>query len=214
MRFLILGAALTSAAALPKQDTPPPLTATGLWTVHAEESICALSRKFGAGDAEIEIGFQPIFTADSMEVLVVSRDKSTGQHIGKAKLRFAPGGQVLDASYFSVPTKTKGQRYTRVTVKREAFDLLQSSTEMSISASPVSSTIRIPPTTKAVATFRKCEDDLLRSWNVDPAAVTPERAAKPLNAGRAFSFDSFPAEALNKGFIGRVVALVQVDATG
>lgn len=214
MSFLISSAVLASAAALPKEEPRPPLTASAPWTVHAEESLCALSRKFGTAEAEIEVGFQPIFTTQSMEVLVLSRDKSDEQHIGKAKLRFAPSGEVLNASYFSVATGKKGQRYTRITVASGAFELLQSSTEMSISASPVAATIRIPATTKAIAAFRKCEDDLLRAWGVDPTTVTQERSAKPLNPARAFSEDNFPPEAVNKGFIGRVVALIQVDAAG
>lgn len=214
MKSTLLGAVLALFAVAPAKDAPAPLTASAPWTVHAEDNLCALSRKFGTGDAEVEIAFQPIFTSESMEVLIVSRDRSSDQRIGQAKLRFAPSGTPLKASYFSVPTKTSGQRYTRVTVNREAFDLTQSSAEMSISAPPLSLTIRVPPTAKAVATFRECEADLLRSWKIDPAAVTPERAAKPLNAGRAFSSDNYPPEAQNKGYVGRVVALVQVDAAG
>ncbi len=213
MKIPLLIAILAQAGAVPPAKAP--LEANGPWTVHAENSLCLLSRTFGTGPDQIVIGFQPIFNEKTMELLIVSHDERVNQRIGDATVDFDPGAPLPKARYFSVGTKVKGQRYTRITVDSGAFALMQTPGHLDIDAPPLKVRVKIPASMKAIAAFRQCESDLLQSWGIDPAALSPERGPTVIgDPAKLFGPGSYPSTAVRDGSIGRVVAVLQLDASG
>ena len=156
-----------------------------------------------------------MFLEHSMEVTVLKPDRSTAQRNGKASVTFDQDRKSFTAQYLSFPIVGKNTRLFRLTVDAEAFAELKNATTTSFHAPPLNATIRVPVTAKAFAAFTSCQQDLLKSWGVDPAFVEPGRAPKLRgNPGQFFGADAYPAEAIRDGQSGRAVAVLKVDASG
>lgn len=204
--------AVTASAA----DRPPPpaLAPSGPWVVEAEIDTCLVQRGYGPPEKRVLVAFQPVFNFRTMDVIVVSPLGGTEQRIGDAKLRPGPSGETVPARYTSVRLNNKPQRFTRITMPRAFLDALPTAQTLSIQAKPVDVTVQLTAFDKAMKAFTQCQEGLLRSWGVDPASVTPERLPKPRNVMTYFSPEAYPVEALRSGIFGRVIAVLQVDASG
>lgn len=207
----IAAAALLIGAA----DAPSPLLEpNGPWLIEAEDNLCLLTRSYGSDANKVTVGLQPLFTDDqTMDLIVLTHDASPGQKAGTAAVRFAPTGRTRQGEYFSVQLGD-GRRFTRITLSGESMDDVRAAQEMSIRAKPASVRVHLVRTDAALTPFSRCQTDLLKFWGVDPAALAPERAPKPRNLSGLFSPSAYPTEALNSNLSGRVVAVLQVDATG
>jgi TonB family protein len=207
--------ALAALATIAADRPPPPvLLPLGAWVVEAETDTCLVQRSYGTREARITVGFQPVFGLDSMDLVVLTPLGSGEQQLGKARLRVGDAAAPIEGNYSSVRVNGKPLRYTRISVDRALLDTLGSAETLSIQAKPVNVRVRLASVDRAMAAFRTCQDGLLRSWGVDPATVTPERQPRPRNLLRYFSPESYPAEAARERIVGRVIAVVQVDATG
>ena len=198
------------------QPSPAPLAPTGPWVVGSEENLCMLTHAFGDGAEKLTIGFQPLFLRQPMELYVLRTDRSGEQHVGQATVTFTPGGTATSGRFFSVPIPKENLRMFRITLPAETLDQLNGATQIAIKAPPLHAAVLLPKTTvKAMAALTSCQTDLLKFWGVDPALVDPDRAPKVRgNLARFFGPDEYPKQALHAGVYGRVVAALQVDATG
>lgn len=205
---------LMAAAAVAADAPPPPLPPEGPWIVEAEDNLCLLSRGFGPAESRVTLGFQPLFLAKTMEMLVLTRDISTDQRGGDASVTIGENGQPLKAGYISVPLPGQ-RRLTRLTVSSDVMAALPTASLVTVKAGKMVWFVRLGPTDKALRALDGCQRDLLRSWGVDPALVTEELAPRmAASAARYFGPDAYPPEAQRAGVHGRVVTVLGVDAAG
>lgn len=208
-------AGLSGASCLAADRPPPPaLAPLGPWVVEAETDTCLVQRSYGTPEQRVMVALQPVFNLQTLDVIVVTTQAHPDQRIGDAKLTPGPNGATITGSYSSVAITGKPQRFTRITTDRALLDALGTAETLAIRAKPVDVRIRLTSFAKAMKTFDACRDGLLRSWGVDPASVVPERAPKPRNVLTYFRPEDYPAEAQRSGIIGRVLTVLQVDATG
>lgn len=206
----MLSMALLLAAAAP----PVPLIPTGPWVVRAEENMCLLERAYPVGKDVVSLVFQPLLDLDSMELYVITPDRSDQQYQGDYQVRIAAGAEPYSGRYFSVFGAKVKNRITRLTVNRAALDELKDGYTLQVQAKPVNLAFRIARPDKARVALKNCVTDLKKSWGIDDA--TADRAVTMIdgNPGRYFSSDSYPPEALRQGIYGRVIALLNIDVKG
>lgn len=205
MLFMLL------AAAAP----PLPLTPSTPWNVEAKEDLCVLSRTYGSEGDRTTLLFQPILDMETMDFIVVTPGKPRQQKTGDATIERLPDGRVFKAPYLGLSTLAGGRYVTRISVDRALYDELGQAVELRIKAGPVARQIQVGRSDKAKAAFADCDRDLLKSWGVDPADVTKDRRPVPeRNFARYFTSDAYPSAAIEEGFIGRVTAVLNIDAAG
>lgn len=206
--------ALLLAALLAADTTPaaPPLEPNGPWVVEGSEGACILTRSYGPDSTKITVGLQPLFTTPKAEVIVLTHDPSTWQGKGDARVDLS-SSESLVGTYSSYPI-SKERRLTRLSVPSTLLDGVKASTAMTISARALSASVRLVRTGAAFAAFETCQHALFKAWQVDPAALAPERVPVGLNVEETFTPDLYPMEAQRKNVQGRVIAVVDVNANG
>jgi len=190
-----------------------PMTPLGRWTVDYRPDMCLASRPFGAAANPTLFGLEPSVAMDSegAMLLIVSPDsRGGGVRRGKATIALSSGEkQALD--YVSWPLKnTPGQRAFEVTVDSDFMSKFDQSTGLSIGAGKETFALETGPFSRVLGAMKTCNDNLLRSWGIDPAA----RAVPVRNPGGWFTDNDYPAAARSRGAIGRVVAIVTAGPDG
>lgn len=216
VRAVALGLCMVAiGAAKPPPSSPPVLAHSSPWDVHTSENACVLGRTFGIGDAATLVAFQPLFNASSGELFVMTRERRGGQRVGTATVTHHPSGRQEKPSYFSSMVPKQNKRVTRINVSRDFWEGLGDTDVLAISAAPVSIRVKLVRFAAARAAFDKCEREVLAGWNVDPAALDPDKAPTPLRSPvRYFSPADYPTQAIQAGHVGRVVAILNVNAGG
>jgi TonB family protein len=77
--------------------------------------------------------------------------------------------------------------------------------------------LQLPGAGAAVASLRKCEEDALRRWGIDPAArASLRRLPKPVGGSPLawFRWQDYPKQAMRERASGAAVARVDVDPSG
>jgi len=202
---------LTMLALAASQNAP--MTPSGKWTVDYRPDACIASRPFGIEPTSVYLAFQPVLSLDfhKMRLSVLAPNtEGSGIKTGKAKVVLKPSGAVVTADVDSWETKPGGPRGYEMIVDVDGLAQFGQSTELAIDTGKQSfsfATGKLQPVLDANA---KCNDDLMRSWGVDPAA----RAEPAGNPGTWFTDDDYPAAAFQKRAQGRVVAALTVDNDG
>lgn len=202
-------AAMLAAAA----TQTAPITPLGRWTVDYRPDMCLASRPFGAAANPTFFGLEPSVSMDDegAMLLILSPDsRGGGVRRGKANVILSSGEkQTLD--YLSWVLKSSpSQRAFEVTVDSDFMSKLNRSTGLSINAGKESFALATGPFSHVLAAMKTCNDNLLRTWGINPAA----RAIPVRNPGGWFTDNDYPAAARRRGATGRVVAIVTADADG
>lgn len=201
---LLLGLAAQAAA---------PLEPSGKWMVEVSSSACTLSRGFGDAAAPVSFGFKPVPTGTGGELVLVLPGIGRGVRRGAGRVVLRPSGTEFQARWVSAPIAGDAVRGVRLAVDDEAFwDALPASAGMAVDAgeaAPVA--LATGPMGKAFAAIGRCQDDLLRHWGADPAAMVKPTGPQLL---RAVNAGSYPDAAVRAGAEGRAVALVSIDRGG
>jgi TonB family protein len=189
------------------------LAPSGKWTVDYRADACVASRPFGDQPSSVYLAFQPILSLDfhKMRLSVLAPNtEGSGNKTGKAKIVLKPSGAVATTDMDSWESKPGGPRGYEMIVDVDNLAQLSQSTGLVIDTGKQSfsfATGKLQPVLDANA---KCNDDLMRSWGVDPAA----RADPVGNPGEWFTDDDYPAAASQKKAQGRVIAALTVDNDG
>ncbi|MBY8827573.1 TonB family protein [Hephaestia mangrovi] len=209
------GVLLCAASAPDKGAAPAVLQPVGAWRVEYSQNMCVLSHEFGTGKDKITFGFRPLPLGELDDIVIISRKNLFSPDEGKGQVTLRPGGKAIDATYESV-TVTKGpSRLTTMQVSHDELSDLASATQISISAGrDVEATIAPVNTKAALAALQTCQDDLLRSWGLDPAMQQKIAVRAKGNVGAQFSPDSYPPEAMAGGEQGNTIAVYQVGLDG
>lgn len=202
---------LTMLALAASQNAP--MTPSGKWTVDYRPDACIASRPFGIEPTSVYLALQPVLSLDfhKMRLSVLAPNtEGSGIKTGKAKVVLTPSGAVVTADVDSWETKPGGPRGYEMIVDVDGLAQFGQSTGLAIDTGKQSfsfATGKLQPVLDASA---KCNDDLMRSWGIDPAA----RAEPAGNPGTWFTDDDYPAAAFQKRAQGRVVAALTVDNDG
>ena len=201
------------AAAVATVPMPP----TGKWIVNFDTELCVASRDYGSVDKPVTLAFRPFPTQPAMDVVVLDyAPASRFMQEGKGAIVLQPGGERIEVEWNSFGVGD-GRRITHVEVGRTVRARMAGATTLSLDLGKRRIDVAIPAMKAALSALSTCETDLLHGWGVDPSmfkdGVEPPRA---LGRGPAswVSADQYPAEAFRAHVQGRVVALMQIDATG
>jgi TonB family protein len=204
-----------TAAALLLQQAPAataPLQPTGKWQVAFEESLCAMSRPYGAAEQGPTLAFRPFPMNDRAEVAIVEPRGKNARRDGAAEVAFAPG-RTLPASFSAFGT-AQGVRVVHVYLDRSLLHELAGAESVTIRADNRSYAFAVPKAASALKVLDQCETSLLQQWGVDPALKTGALAKLRGNPSSYFSPADYPTEALRAEHRGRAVALLAVSAGG
>ncbi len=200
--------------ALAAKPAPAPLAPTGPWYVRAEESMCLLERRYAVGDRKVSLIFQPLLDLEQMEIFVLAPGQGGRQYDGVFAAGVSGAEQSYSGRYYSVAATKPTMRVTRLSIDRSLLNGLKDGDTLRIQARPVDHSFTIVRPEKVRPVLQECIDGLKKSWGIDPEVAG--RAVTPLegNPARYFGPESYPREAYHAGIYGRVIALLNIDATG
>jgi len=193
-----------------------PLAPAGKWTLDYADGLCVLQRAFGTDDAAVTLGITPSPLGDTKaEFVLLVKKRGGATENGNAVVTLLPSNRAIEASYSSFALDEKS-RITRIWVDQAALAGLDATTEIAFTTGG-KRTIRVAPTsiTKALVALHACEDNLLRSWDIDPAMI--ENVAtlpQPINPATWFREQDYPSAARRTGDQGNTTTVFKVGVDG
>lgn len=203
---MIFAAALALGAA-----ADGPMTPSSKWVVDYRADMCLVSRQFGTKPNLTMFGLKPATLMGSKwaTIFVLTADDGRrGFRHGSAAITLQPSGEKRRFDYYSDVPAGDSLRAYEVVADADFMGHLGRATGLTIEAGKGSfslATGEVQPVLDAMAT---CNDDLIRSWGADPAAM-----AEPLgNPGTWFTDSDYPPRGHHTQ--GRTVIVVTVNAKG
>lgn len=197
--------------------TPTPLAnvlaPAGKWTIAYEERQCIASRDFGEAGAPTMFVLRPYLgSTEEQIVLILPPSADRTKRRGKGTVVLHPSGRRFPMQYASGPV-SENRRGINVDIDNAGIrDQMAAVTELSIEGDKRAVTLQMAGFASVARALKTCEDDLLRSWGADPAAMTVLAPNAPVATW--FSRDSYPRAALQARETGHVIAMVTVNARG
>lgn len=210
MPLMILAALLAAAAG------PVALEPTGKWTLDAGAQSCLLMRTFGNAPSAVTLVLHPRPGMPQIDVLnLYAADGIKPKAKQSATVTLLPS-----RDHFHSTAETEmlaaGRARDTISVPVKMLDMLPTATHFTLAI------LGRPPeqfhlgnSANAISALKVCEDDLLRSWGVDPARFRPLIAPGDpgyVNLAKYLGNDDYPAAALRVS--GKAMALTTVDETG
>ena len=159
--------ALALGAAAAGGGSRVPLAPTGKWIVEYHPDLCVATHAFG--DAGLTVGFRPWPMGDRIEYVLLRPGKRGDPRRGAATVTLGGVGTVARGDYVDWMMPKSGSRITVVTVDSAATERLSEATSIAIvldRAAPI--TVAPDRMKAALAALKTCNDDLLRTWGLDP----------------------------------------------
>ncbi|MDB5679992.1 energy transducer TonB [Sphingomonas bacterium] len=200
--------------ALAAATTPVPLAPSGKWIVDYQKDMCLVSRAFGPTDASTMLVLKPgVSMEDGGQTLyVLTPSSGGGVRRGRAVVVAQPSGQQWQIDYVSWLPKGTTLRGYEVHADQDVVAVLAQSTGVTITPGKDGFSFVTGKMQPVLNALTACNDDLFKSWGIDPAAkAVPRRGMSP---GTWFSADSYPSDAKRRGAQGRSVIAVTVSADG
>jgi len=213
--FLPALASILSILLPPSAAIAEDLKPVSKWSVGYEPAMCTLSRQFGSAEKPVLLAFRPYIGSEEEQIAVLlppSADRGTKR--GRGRIVLQPSGQAFATLYAAGPLpKGDGRRAINIDVDQASVRTkLETATAMVVEAAGQSHVFRLSGTGGALTALKACEDDLLRGWGADPAAMIGQDEAGSL--GTWFSRDNYPKAALARRATGRVRVIVDVGPDG
>lgn len=190
---------------------------SGPWAIEYADNMCVLNRNYGTGREQFLLGFRPSPMGERMEVVTMTSAARGVTVRGTGKVDILPDGRSIPSDFVS--WRPKGRPNTRVTM----FNLSESdmndvfaAEQFKMSGTNLKTVqIVLNGTTTARDALRKCSDDLLQSWKIDPAERSL-MAQRPLALGMAswFTDNDYPIAALKAGAQGTTSIIWRVGNDG
>jgi TonB family protein len=164
---------------------------------------------------KVTVSLLPLFNAETLEIAIVKDTAHPTQRGGDVTITRQPDGKIFKGSYLTTQMGKNPISLTTISTEAAVFDELDKADFLEIKAGAFHTTIAIVRFAKAKPVFAQCQDDLLRSWKVDPAVFRSSKAAEPTgHPENYFGPSDYPPEALHSGYTGRVITVLQVNAAG
>jgi TonB family protein len=210
-RASMVAAGVMWAASCPTSAQPRLPVKAGDWNVDYGNIRCSLSRRLAGPNSPI-LTLSSYLGRDEPEfILIRDGNEPLPELPGRVRVVLGPSNAVAEG----VLRKREVQGGTILTITElgEGFiDRFASSGVVRLEAGrrPVVQ-LAIPGAQRAVAALRACNDDLLRSWGIDPAAPL-SRPAKQISG--AISYKDYPNESSSNEESGTVVTRFTITAQG
>jgi hypothetical protein len=197
-------------------DAGPPMQPAGTWSLDAGENNCVLQHKFSAGGQAWSVGILPHLGLARTELLLIHPAAAAGSEAGaKALVTLRPSGTMFDGEVrtFALPD---GASMHRIAVDNAVLGALPAAAELDIAIKhrpPIA--LPLPGMAGAAAALKRCEEQLLQSWGVDPARFRPlVPPGQPgfIDMSPFMSADDYPKAADQAS--GRAIALLALGADG
>lgn len=194
-----------------------PLAPSEKWVVNYAPEMCTLSRAYGGADGPV-LAFRawPLSTALDVMVIFPLKGLVGEPQTGDAKLQFSTDPQ---------PRKLIYARYDVAKARHRLFELhIGTGKVPDISqAASVDTTLpghrtafQLPKFAAALAALKTCNDELVKSWGIDPDeeahVATPAELTKDLR--NSIGPQDYPARALSMSHYGTTNMLLTIDTAG
>lgn len=178
---------------------PEPLAPSGKWVVDYEQNMCVLSHDFGRDADKITFGFRPYPLTEGMELVMILPSRLHTVRRGEGHVTLVPSGKTVTGSYVSYDVPKGAGRALVLTLDDvTAADFIKAQS-IEIDAGHDRRVVAPTATAAAFKAVEVCDDDLLRSWKIDPNEEQQiGQAAKPAaSIGYWLTTDDYPAEAVS-----------------
>ncbi|QQV78290.1 energy transducer TonB [Sphingomonas aliaeris] len=190
---------------------------SGPWFVEYADNMCVLNRNYGTGRERLLLGFRPSPMGERMEVVTITSEARGVTMRGTGKVDILPDGRSVPSDFVS--WRPKDRPDTRVTMfelsEKDINDVLSAGQFKMSGAGLKTVQVALKGTTAARDALRKCSDDLLQSWKIDPAERSL-MAQRPLALGMAswVRDNDYPIAALKAGAQGTTSIIWRVGIDG
>jgi TonB family protein len=201
----IVLAAISAAVAF-QSATPTaqvPLEPSGPWTVNYADSMCVLSRQYGAGGHQVILGFRPGPMSDILRIALMFPNKSQKRSSGTATL-VVDQSSAVKALFERGPSNTKAMQMILVDTLRSELGAFDAARAIRVAAPDYDVTFKLPNFAAATKALDACEKDLMVDWGMDPAVLASIKTMPRGSAYALFSADDYPVEAVANGQEGIV----------
>ncbi|MDB5675779.1 MAG: hypothetical protein JWM65_2761 [Sphingomonas bacterium] len=205
---MILSLLLLAAAADPVAIAP-----ANKWQVEYADTMCVLSRDYGAGADKLTLGVRTSPTNMRREIVLIGAGKATSDR-GVAAITLLPDGHAVTGTYRRGPLPGAAGNVATTFFEEAALEGLDKASAITIRLDNESRTLAVPGIAGALTALSKCQDDLLKSWGIDPAERQREAVHVTGNPARFFGVTAYPPAAIAAHAQGRVVSVVGVDKRG
>ena len=211
----LAGIGLAAGAPPEKDARPAVLQPTGTWRVEYSQNMCVLAHQFGTGKSQVTFALRPMPLGQWDDMVVISRSSKFSPDYGDGTVTLQPGSETIKDYYRSVTVTDGPSRVTTIQAQHDQMTDLANAAEVSFKAGKnVDVTIAPPNMKAALKALQICQDDLLRSWGLDPAmqATIATRATSDL--ARSVTSDDYPSDALLGDEEGKAAAVYVVGLDG
>ena len=198
-------------------EAPAPLKPVGKWNVDYGPKSCTLSRRFGDGTRAVTLGLRPATLGGAIVFILDAPDDTRDTpRAGKATLQIQPNARAATANYSLLPESGQTRPTPHIFIERQILSSWIDVERLSIAlgkSSPI--TFDLGPMAGGIKAVEKCQDDLLRSLQIDPAerANIATIATVRSDPGEIFLPNELPPAALGSN-LRRVEMLFTVGSNG
>lgn len=189
-------------------------TPSGKWTVEFADSMCVAIREYGTPEAPLTLLLKPLPGDSNIELMIGASRNLARKTKGETKVTLDPSGQNFAAYYYDAYAFKLRRHISRYYVQDIPLEALGKATAINFDTDQAS---RREFALTDMAQLRKvldrCQDDLLRSWGADPAALAMIATRAKMVAGYVSDLD-YPKGAANRGEQGTVALRWVVDPKG
>lgn len=204
--------ATTSAQAEPAKTSLP---ASSKWTVEYADNSCNIGKTFGTPGREVKLWMRLLPGRASSQLLIEENRPGTPVFRTGDLIITPESGKPLTVKARNGSLKA-GTRLILSEVGGDDLSGLAEANTLALSYRGETFGLSGVNLKAALAAAQGCEDDLLRSWNIDPAdfnkiATPPKSLHDPaeLHTG-----GDYPIRELNAGRVGSTVTKLNLSATG
>jgi len=209
-RWLIALALAQVPASAIAADTAP----AGRWVVDWGDIRCTLART----GAPVTFILRTVPGSGIWEIRFDRRELSRLGAGDPRRLTFTllPGGNVLpDRTYIDARTGIGGTLVIYQLSRSLVDEWLPSAQSLRIARNGRTlAEIALPEAAQAVAAMRRCEDEAMREWGMDPVAFDALRLPPAGNAAAVVNDNDYPAAAVRANQSGTVAVRLMVDSGG
>lgn len=204
----MLSLLLLAAAADPAAIAP-----TSKWQVEYADMMCVLSRDYGAGADKRTLALRVSPTNMRREITLIAPGGANSSR-GVAGITLLPDGHAVTGTYWRTPLPDAAGNAASTFFADGTLDNLDKASAIDIRLDDERRTLAVPGIVGALTALSKCQDDLLKSWGIDPAERQREAVHVTGNPARFFGVTAYPPAAIAAHAQGRVVSVVGVDKRG
>jgi hypothetical protein len=232
VRHLLISALLTlpllSGASFAKEPSSDALIRTSQWDLSYDNNSCDLAAEFGSGEKKTILMISRNSPSDHFNITLAGKHLKYSLQTSTAEVNFLPGDSSLDATALHGTLGNMPMAFIsglRIDDRRIKFghdappitpEQEAAVNKVIIKVSGQTTALQIGPMAPLFSAMRKCTDDLVKGWGLDPAQQAAlSRPARPVTDPRYwFESEDYPLEKLIQGSGSYIQFRLDIDARG